>query len=138
MSAQCVKPDALIDASKEDAVDAVLKLTNGRGSDVIVTAAASAVAQQEAVHMAARAGRISFFGGLPKGDPLIRLDSNQVHYRELKIAGANGSTPEQNAEALQLIASVAVLVGDPITDRLPLERVLEGIEAVRSGNASKS
>lgn len=137
MSAQRVEPDSAIDASKENAVDAVLKLTDGRGADVIVTAAASGPAQEEALQMVSRGGRISFFGGLPKDKPVIKLDSNLVHYRELKIFGANGSTPAHNAEALGLIASGAVPVRDLITDRLPLDRVLDGIAAVKSGNSIK-
>lgn len=137
MSAHRVDPDRAIDASKEDAVDAVLKLTDGRGADVIITAAASGAAQEEALQMAARGGRISFFGGLPKDNPVINLDSNAVHYRELTIVGANGSTPAHNAEALRLITSGAVPVKDLITDRLSLDQVLDGIEAVKSGNSIK-
>jgi len=137
MSAQRVEPDAAIDASRENAVDSVLKLTDGRGADVIITAAASGAVQEEALQMVARGGRISFFGGLPKDAPVINLDSNLVHYRELKIIGANGSTPAHNAEALRLIATGAVPVKDLITDRMPLDRVLDGIETVKSGNGIK-
>jgi L-iditol 2-dehydrogenase len=137
MSAQRVEPDAAIDASRENAVDAVLKLTDGRGADVIITAAGSGAAQEEALQMASRGGRISFFGGLPKDNPVIDLDSNVVHYRELTVVGANGSTPAHNAEALRLIATGAVPVKDLITDRLPLDRVLDAIRAVKSGKSIK-
>jgi L-iditol 2-dehydrogenase len=137
MSAQRVEPDAAIDASKENAVDAVLKLTDGRGADVIITAAGSGAAQEEALQMASRGGRISLFGGLPKDNPVINFDSNVAHYRELTVVGANGSTPAHNAEALRLIATGAVPVKDLITDRLPLDRVLDGIEAVKGGNSIK-
>jgi L-iditol 2-dehydrogenase len=137
MSARRVEPDAAIDSSNENAIDAVLKLTDGRGADVIITAAGSEAAQEEALQMASRGGRISLFGGLPKDDPVIKLDSNVVHYRELRIVGANGSTPAQNSEALRLIATGAVPVKDLITDRLPLDRVLDGIEAVGSGGSIK-
>jgi threonine dehydrogenase-like Zn-dependent dehydrogenase len=37
-------------------VEAVRKLTDGRGADVIVVAAASATAQEDALRMAARRG----------------------------------------------------------------------------------
>ena len=137
MSAARVAPDVAIDTSKDDAVDEILKLTRGRGADVVITAAASGAAQEDALQLAARGGRISFFGGLPKDDPYIKLDSNLVHYRELKIVGANGSTPAQNAEALSLIADGSVPVADLITDRLPLDRVHDGIEAVRGGRSIK-
>ncbi len=114
-----------------------LKLTGGRGADVVITAAASGAAQQQALQMAARQGRISFFGGLPKDDPIIALDSNLVHYRELTIVGANGSSPRHNARALDLIATGAVPVSDLITHRIPLAEVLEGIDIVSRGTAIK-
>ena len=95
------RPDAAICGDETDVVDAVLKLTDGRGADVVITAAASGAAQEQALQMAARQGRISFFGGLPKDNPIISLDSNLVHYRELTIVGANGSSPAHNAEALR-------------------------------------
>src|SRR5665647_1825649 len=108
-------------------VAAVLELTGGRGADVVITAAASGKAQEQAVQMVARQGRISFFGGLPKDNPIIALDSNLVHYRELMIIGANGSSPEHNKRALRLIADGKVPVKDLITHHLPLEQVLEWI-----------
>jgi L-iditol 2-dehydrogenase len=135
MSAERVRPDAAIHGP--DLIDQVMKLTDGRGADVIVTAAASGAAQEQALQMAARQGRISFFGGLPKDDPVIACDSNLVHYRELTIVGANGSSPGHNARALELIASGAVPVADLITHRLPLTDVLAGIDTVARGIAIK-
>ncbi|MFB9631989.1 zinc-dependent dehydrogenase [Nonomuraea helvata] len=134
MASELVRPDAAIDA---DPVEQVLKLTGGRGADVVITAAASGAAQEQAVRMAARQARISFFGGLPKDDPLVTLDSNLVHYRELTIVGANGSSPAHNAEALRLVASGDVVVSDLITHRLPLPQVLDGIDLVSRGAAIK-
>jgi L-iditol 2-dehydrogenase len=56
--------------------------------------------------MAARNGRISFFGGLPKNEPDHRpATANLVHYRQLHIHGANGSAPEHHKRALAYIAS---------------------------------
>ncbi|NUT39332.1 MAG: alcohol dehydrogenase catalytic domain-containing protein [Thermoactinospora sp.] len=134
MAAALVGPDAAIDDSP---VENVMKLTGSRGADVVITAAASKVAQEQAIQMAARQGRISFFGGLPKDDPVIACDSNLVHYRELTIVGANGSSPAHNARALDLIASGQVPVADLITHRLGLESVLEAIELVSRGEAIK-
>jgi L-iditol 2-dehydrogenase len=137
LAADRVQPDAAISAAETDPVDEVLKLTDGRGADVVITAAAAGVAQEQAVQMTARAGRISFFGGLPKDNPFIRLDSNLVHYRELTIVGANGSSPRHNTEALELISSGAVPVSDLITHRLPLDDVLTAIDIVSSGDGIK-
>ncbi len=137
LAAERVEPDAAIVASEVDPVARVLELTDGRGADVVITAAASGRAQEQALQMVARGGRISFFGGLPKDDPVIALDSNLVHYRELMIMGANGSSPDHNKRALDLIASGAVPVDDLITHRLTLEQVLDGIGIVSRGEAIK-
>jgi L-iditol 2-dehydrogenase len=136
-SAAHVHPDEWISGADTDVVDAVAKLTDGRGADVIITAAAAATAQEQAIAMAARRGRVSFFGGLPKDAPIISLDSNLVHYRELTIVGANGSSPRHNREALSLIGSGKVPVSDLITHHLPLEQALEAFDLVARGEAIK-
>jgi L-iditol 2-dehydrogenase len=137
MAANLVKPDAAICAAETDPIEEVLNLTGGRGADVIITAAASGTAQEQAVQMAARQGRISFFGGLPKDKPTITLDSNLVHYRELTIVGANGSSPEHNKQALDLVATGAVPVADLITHRLPLDGAIDAFGIVERGEAIK-
>jgi L-iditol 2-dehydrogenase len=137
LAAPVVKPDAAICSAEVDAVETVLELTEGRGADVVITAAASGTAQEEGLRMAARRGRVSFFGGLPKDNPVIGCDSNLVHYRELTIVGANGSTPRHNKNALELIDSGAVPVRDLITHRLPLDGVLDAIHTVSTGEAIK-
>ena len=135
MAAGLVAPDEAIGAG--DMVEAIRKLTGGRGADVIIIAAASGKAQEDGLRMAARRGRVSFFGGLPKDKPTITCNANIVHYREVGIVGANGSSPADNRRALELIASSAVPVADLITHRLPLERTVEGIHTVARGEAIK-
>ncbi|PWV52314.1 zinc-dependent dehydrogenase [Nocardiopsis sp. L17-MgMaSL7] len=137
MSAAIVEPDASICGEETDAVAEVLRLTGERGADVVITAAASGKAQEDALRMVSRSGRISFFGGLPKDAPIIQLDSNVVHYKEISIFGANGSSPAHNKRALELISSGAVPVADLITERMPLSDVHKAIETVASGTAVK-
>ena len=115
LSAAAVSPDGTINAAQEDVVARVLELTDGRGADVVITATAANITQEQAIAMAARNGRISFFGGLPKTDPTITCDSNIVHYRQLHIHGANGSSPAHNKQALAYISSGQVPVKDLIT-----------------------
>jgi L-iditol 2-dehydrogenase len=131
------EPDAMINGSEEDAVETVRKLTDGRGADVVITATGAGPAQEQALEMAARRGRISLFGGLPRDKPIIRFDSNLVHYRELFVVGAYGSAPRHNRDALGLISSGDVVVDDLITHRLPLDAVEEGIGTVTTGEGLK-
>ena len=131
------QPDILIDSAKEDAVDAVRKVTDGRGADVVITATGAGAAQEQALEMAAARGRISLFGGLPRDNSVIRFDSNLVHYRELIVVGAYGSAPRHNRAALELISTGAVEVEDLITHRVPLDRVRDAIDIVTSGEGLK-
>ena len=137
MSADAVQPDVVINASEVNIVEEVLKLTDGRGADVVITATPANITQEQAVSMAARNGRISFFGGLPKTNPTITLDSNLVHYRQLHIHGANGSAPEHNRRALDYIASGEVPVADLITRRIRLRDVMDAFGIVERGEAIK-
>jgi L-iditol 2-dehydrogenase len=132
-----VEPDALINGAREDPVDAVRKLTDGRGADVVITATGAGRAQEQALEMAAPRGRISLFGGLPRGDSVIRFDSNLVHYRELLVLGAYGSAPRHNREAVGLIVEGTVTVEDLITHRLSLDAVHGAIDTVTSGEGLK-
>jgi L-iditol 2-dehydrogenase len=136
-ASDAVHPDATVAPSGGDPIRTILDLTDGRGVDVAITATAAGAAQEQALLMLARRGRMSLFGGLPKDRPTITLDSNLVHYRELLLVGANGSSPAHNAQALAYIASGEVPVDDLITHRLPLDAVLEGIEIVARGDAIK-
>jgi L-iditol 2-dehydrogenase len=135
--AERAEPDVSIDSSKDDPIDAVRKLTEGRGADVVITATGVGTAQEQALEMAALRGRISLFGGLPKDDSTIRFDSNIVHYRELSVFGAYGSAPRHNRDALGLIADGGVRVDDLITHRMPLAEVHHAIETVISGDGLK-
>jgi len=137
MSAAAVAPEETINAAEVDVVERVMELTGGRGADIVITATAANVAQEQAIAMAARNGRISFFGGLPKSDPTITCDSNLVHYRQLHIHGANGSAPDHNKRALEYISTGQVPVKDLITAHIPLERVLDAFSIVKNGEAIK-
>jgi L-iditol 2-dehydrogenase len=137
LAVERVRPDGAVLATEQDPVSAVRELTDGRGADVVLVAAASGKAQEQALEMLAPRGRVSLFAGLPKDAPLITLDANLVHYRELTVVGAAGSTPKHNSAALALIAGGEVPVLDLITHRMPLERVHEAIAGVRSGTGIK-
>lgn len=137
MSAEAVGPEHVINSSNEDVVARVMELTDGRGADVIITATPAGITQEQAIAMAARNGRISFFGGLPKTNPNITVDSNLVHYRQLHLHGANGSSPTHNKQALEYISTGQVPVKDLITARVPLANVLDAFDIVASGQAIK-
>ena len=64
-------------------------------------------------------------------------DSNLIHYRQLHIHGANGSSPDHNKRALEYISTGQVPVKDLITRHIPLDDVMSAFDIVAKGEAIK-
>mgnify|MGYP003340888472 FL=1 len=73
LASDVVKPDATIDMSTQDLAAEMKKLTDGRGPNIIITAAPSGKAQEDAISMVSAGGKVSFFGGDRKS---TRLNSS--------------------------------------------------------------
>jgi len=115
--------DLHVNALTEDPVAAVQKATHGRGAEVVVVACPSHEAQQQALAMSAKGGRISLFGGLPRDNPTVLLDTNRIHYREILVIGAFGATFRTLRKAAGLMSSGAIPSDLLISHRFPLERI---------------
>lgn len=129
--------DAYVSTYHEDPVQRVLAETGGHGADIVIVATPSAEAQEQAIQMAAKRGRVNFFGGLPPASKAISLASNVVHYKELSIQGSHGSTPRQHGIALQLIAHGVVDTKSLVTHAFPLGEVGEAFAAAERGAGMK-
>jgi L-iditol 2-dehydrogenase len=85
-----------------------MQATNGVGASVVIIAAASKVAQENALELVSCRGHINFFGGLPQDDCFINLDSNIIHYKELFIHGSSGCTAIHLKKCIDLISKKKV------------------------------
>lgn len=129
--------DYVVDPINED-LDVVLReLSDGRGADAVIVAAPSVQAQEQSVELAAPGGRINFFGGLPRNQSRINLDTNQIHYKELVVTGTTANSTEDCREALKLYLSGFVDLEPLISRRFPLEQAEEAFEAAASGKNLK-
>ena len=131
-------PDATIDVTKLDLMSEVQRLTNGRGSDVIVTATPAPEAIVQAVEIARKGGRILLFGGLPKDNSKPPVDMNLVHYRALAIIGTTTFAPRHYRLAVKLVASNRIPVDKLITHRFPLAKFKEGATMALEGKVLKA
>jgi len=61
---------------EDNGVSDLMSRTGGSGAERISVAAPSKQAQQGALEMAAKRARVVYFAGLPKHDPMSRLDMN--------------------------------------------------------------
>lgn len=128
--------DAAINSSKEDAVKAVKRLTNGKGADKVISATPANETQTQSIHMVKKGGLVIFFGGVPKGS-MTELDCNLIHYNNIWIKGHFGASYSQSKRAYQLAISQAFPTETFITHILPLNRINEGIQLTKSGEAIK-
>ena len=126
--------DVYVCSAAEDALARVLEETGGLGADVIFTANPSPQAQADAIFMAKNRAYINFFGGLPKDNCIVPLDTNTIHYKELFITGAHGSMPIHHGKAVELIASGKVDIKKFITHNFPLDEI-NGAFAAAEGHA---
>jgi 2-desacetyl-2-hydroxyethyl bacteriochlorophyllide A dehydrogenase len=110
--------DRLIDANREDPVQAVRSATAGRGVDLAIEAAGSAVALRQCLAAARKGGSVLVYGVFGGGE--VCLDVQPVQLFELQITGtANILYPR----AIELIRDGAVAVETLVTHRLTLEEL---------------
>lgn len=129
--------DEVIEPGGSGGVDELLERTDGAGADRVIVACASAAAQRAALALAAPSARVVYFAGLPKANPIVEFDANELHYKELAVLGAYGATPRQYRLTLDLLAREAARAEEIVTHRFPLERIAEAFETIRSGAGLK-
>ncbi|MBN2556332.1 MAG: zinc-dependent dehydrogenase [Anaerolineales bacterium] len=124
--------DVAVNPSEQDLVEAVLEATDGRGVDVAIVAAPSSIAQQQCLELAAKHGRINFFGGLPKGSEMTTINANLVHYKELTITGTTGQTVAEYRTTMKLLSTGRLNIDPLVTGRFALKDTPAAIENTKS------
>jgi L-iditol 2-dehydrogenase len=102
-----------------------------------MVAVSNRMAQQNAIALAAPRGRVNFFGGLPKDDFMVSVDSNAVHYKELYIHGTSGTTATKIETCMALMAAGRVPGRAFITRTLALDELPGYLSAGQFGNDLK-
>lgn len=129
--------DAVIDASANNVAEEVKRLTNGRMADVVMVAAPTAQAQEDALLLARKNGVVNLFASLPKESPFLRLNSRIIHYSQVSVMGAAESAPKHVAWALSLIAAGRINYKAIITHRFPLSRIMDGFKVMEERTGLK-
>lgn len=135
--AQHFQPSHSINASNENAVERIQSITNDVGVDLIFTATAAPVVQQQALESISKGGQIVVFAGLPKGQSVIPFDLNKVHYDCIRLIGSSIYAPHHHQEALRLIGEGQVHV-ERIISTYPLIEFRQGVQAAISGKIIKA
>ncbi|NLJ48628.1 MAG: alcohol dehydrogenase catalytic domain-containing protein [Candidatus Atribacteria bacterium] len=129
--------DVYVNPMQEDLKEVLMKATNGIGPSVIIISAPARKAQEMALDLAANQARINFFGGLPKDDHLVSLDSNIIHYKELFIHGTSGTTSNHIQKCIELMAGKRVNASQIISKIISLEELPAMLIEAEKGNYLK-
>lgn len=128
-----VKRDEQIEAAKtfgaaevlqttqvEDVVAAVRALTpDGRGVDMAIEAVATPATWEWAVDMVRKGGVVNFFGGCAAGTK-VSLDTNRLHYNDIKLLASFHHTPVTARKAFALVTGGQFKCAEYITGRARL------------------
>jgi L-iditol 2-dehydrogenase len=130
-------PDIYGITGGDDVVEKALEITGGRGADVAIVACSVGAAQENALNIIGKRGRISLFGGLP-GKSTGFIDSNIIHYKEIGVFGVHASTGAQNRKALSLIADGSLDTAKYVTDKYPLGEIITALGDIRDKGIMKA
>ncbi len=131
--ARSLGADLAIDPS-EDVPAAIREATGGRGLDLAVELIGKPAAVRQAISSCTRGGRIVLVG-----QSFEPLDAGPIIYLSvvgLSILGHLGYSKRHLEQVLALMASGRLDVSGSISERLPLDRVQEGIDRLTSKEGS--
>ncbi|HEY6273790.1 MAG TPA: zinc-binding dehydrogenase [Terriglobales bacterium] len=128
MAARQFGADDVIQIDKvKDPVEAVIGVTEGRGSDIVIEAVGRPQTWQWSVDMVRRGGIVNFFGGCASGTK-VELDTNRLHYSELNLKATFHHTPQTVRRAFALIAEKKITSSDFVTGEAPLSKLKQVLQ----------
>ena len=119
----CVVADKLADSVNE--------LSRNRGADDIILAVGVNPVQQAALELLADGGVANFFGGLPKGKHILKMDAIAVHYREIKFVGSSGGDPSDMTATLQAIHKDEIDPGNYVAAVGSLDNAIDVLKIIK-------
>jgi threonine 3-dehydrogenase len=134
--ARKMQADAVIDSGQEDFVARVAELTEGRGLDGVLEMSGAPRAIRDGLAALRNGGRLSLLG-LPR-EPFPIDWSEMIVSKGVTVHGIAGRRMYDTWVQMDtLLRSGRLDVRPGITHVMPMAKVVEGIERLRSGNAGK-
>jgi L-iditol 2-dehydrogenase len=127
-----------VNTSGGDAVNKILAAAGGEKFDIAITACSVKAAQADALHLVRKKGRISFFAGIPKDDPILPIDTNFIHYNEISVFGCFASNLQHYHEALAMVSRDDIPWERFLTHRFKLQDMVKAYAVIEAGQGIKS
>ncbi len=127
--------DEIVDASKVDAVTAVLEITNGEGADATLECTGMEKARVETLKSTKIWGRACFVG---EGAEAIIDITHLIIRKQLTVHGSRTFSTHLLAEVANFVVDHKVKLGDMIEQRFPLSKAVEAYERFSAGEIGKA
>jgi len=119
--------DEVVNVETDDPVEAVMRLTDGRGTDVVFECTNSAAGAPQAYDVATVCGRVALVG-IPEEDQIV-LDAHEYRRKELTVRYVRRSRHAAE-RAIALVTGGQLDVATWITHRVGLEDAPKAFETV--------
>ncbi len=124
--------DITVNPSKDDVVDAIKEVTDGRGADVVFSTAPNLKALSTGIEACRKGGAICVFAPTPPDD-VLRVSPNRIFFSEISIIPSYSTSHIETRTALRLMRSKRIRTGKFITHRFGLEEAGEAIALAKDG-----
>jgi len=126
--------DALVDASKEDTIMTILKLTGGKGAEVALDYSGSSKAQSQCLDAVQNYGRIAWIG---VNEQPVLVDSVKIIVKQLHLFGSLTYKPSDVADLFDFVRFHKLPLQSLITHRFKIEQAVEALRLFDTGRTGK-
>ena len=120
--------DATINAREDDPVEAVRRLTDGLGADLVIETSGGMDAPQQCVEMVKVGGKILVVAFYPQP---VTFDLSRLVRQDVTLYTSRGEGGNNVKRALSLAAQGKLRGHELVTHRFPLEQISEAMRVVR-------
>lgn len=124
-----------INPEKQEAVETLKSLNNGRLADMVVVTASSVSAWESALALCEKGATFHYNAPTPPGEK-VSIDTNQLYFREVTINSAFSASHIETKAVVELLANKRVDAQAMITHRFGLNRVVDAIQLLLQGGES--
>ncbi|MCX6678516.1 MAG: alcohol dehydrogenase catalytic domain-containing protein [Methanothrix sp.] len=128
----------VVDPSEEPGKTALAAEMGREGVDVILTATPEVRVDGDLLRLLTPGGRVCIFSGPAPGNYQEMIDQRSIHYHELAITGAYGSSSRHNRSAVELLTSGMIKADWLITRRTNLAGIEEAFSHSSQRTGMKS
>lgn len=108
-----------------------------KGVDLCIIAAPAPTAQAQSPEYMNMNGRLLFFGGLPAGKEIVPINTNLIHYRQLRIQGCTRQSISEYRLCLKLVNDGRIPLELIMSDTYPPEAFREAFDAAAAAKGLK-